>query len=62
MANSLPLVHTDSIVVPLSLNLGEHTLIVSADGTVEIADPQVALQLSADEVYRLFITLQTLFA
>jgi hypothetical protein len=42
--------------------LGEHTVTLHADEAIEIADTRVAMQLNSDEVYKLLVTLQTLFA
>lgn len=61
MALTIPLDHIDPTASPLTYNLGEHTLIISADGAIELADTQVVMQLNPDEVYKLLVTLQTMF-
>lgn len=53
---------SDSTVTPRTLNLGEHSLTINPDHTVEIADQQVAMQLTSDEAYKLLVTLQTMFS
>lgn len=41
-----PLSSTDQVVTtPMSYDLGEHTLTIDPDGTIELADQATALQL-----------------
>ncbi len=54
--------HIDSHLASSSTyDLGEHTLIIASDGTIEIADQGTATQLTPDEVYKLLTVLLTLF-
>jgi hypothetical protein len=58
----LPFSSTNQVVTtPVSYDLGEHTLTIDQDGTIEIADQVTVTELTPDEVYKLFTVLLTLF-
>jgi hypothetical protein len=46
----------------LTYDLGEHTLTIGTDGTIEIADTQIIIELTPDEAYKLLLTLQAMFS